>query len=155
MGRAGTHRLAWAGCPGAVQRNDVVLVQSAAGGVGLLALDIIEALGARPIAVVGQDDKRDFLTGQRGIAPSSVIVRHPKSFGAQIDAATAALGVDGLDCVLDAVSERRSDQRSSDCDPRAATSCTARLISCRMHHDRITSRSAGATCGARVLIRSP
>jgi len=88
---------------GAVERNDLVLVQSAAGGVGLLALDIVEALGARPIAVVGQDDKRDFLTGQRGIAPSSVIVRHPRSFGAQIDAATAALGADGLDCVLDAV----------------------------------------------------
>jgi len=88
---------------GAVNRNEVVLVQSAAGGVGLLALDIVEALGARPVAVVGQEDKRDFLAGQRGIAPSSVIVRHPKSFAAQIDAATAALGADGLDCVLDAV----------------------------------------------------
>jgi len=88
---------------GAVERNDVVLVQSAAGGVGLLALDIVEALGARPVAVVGQEGKRDFLTGQRGIAPSAVIVRNPKAFAAQIDAATAALGVDGLDCVLDAV----------------------------------------------------
>jgi synaptic vesicle membrane protein VAT-1 len=88
---------------GALKRNDVVLVQSAAGGVGLLALDIVGALGARAIAVVGQDDKRDFLTGQRGIAPHSVIVRHPRTFGAQIDAATAALGVDGLDCVFDAV----------------------------------------------------
>jgi alcohol dehydrogenase len=88
---------------GAVKRNDVVLVQSAAGGVGLLALDLLEALGARPIAVVGQGDKRDFLIAQRGMAPSSVIVRHPGTFGAQIDAATAALGADGLDCVLDAV----------------------------------------------------
>jgi len=44
---------------GDVQRDDVVLVQSAAGGVGLLALDIIHALGARPIAVVGQDGKRE------------------------------------------------------------------------------------------------
>ena len=88
---------------GAVKRNDVVLVQSAAGGVGLLALDIVEALGARPIAVVGQDAKRDFLTGQRDVSPSSIIVRHSRSFGAQIDAATAALGADGLDCVLDAV----------------------------------------------------
>jgi synaptic vesicle membrane protein VAT-1 len=88
---------------GAVERNDVVLVQSAAGGVGLLALDVVRALGARPIAVVGHDDKRDFLCRQRGIAPSSVIVRRARSFGAQIDAATAALGADGLDCVLDAV----------------------------------------------------
>jgi alcohol dehydrogenase len=88
---------------GAVERNDVVLVQSAAGGVGLLALDIVQALGARPIAVVGQEAKRDFLTGQRGLAPSSVIVRNPKTFTTQIDAAVAALGADGLDCVLDAV----------------------------------------------------
>jgi len=88
---------------GAVDCSDVVLVQSAAGGVGLLALDIVDALGARPIAVVGQDDKRDFLIEQRSIAPSSIIVRHPRSFGAQIDGATAALGGDGLDCVLDAV----------------------------------------------------
>jgi NADPH:quinone reductase-like Zn-dependent oxidoreductase len=88
---------------GAVERNDVVLVQSAAGGVGLLALDIVEALGARPIAVVGRDDKREFLVRERRIAPSCVVVRDPKAFGAQIDAATAALGADGLDCVLDAV----------------------------------------------------
>ena len=88
---------------GDVRRGDVVLVQSAAGGVGLLALDIVEALGAKPIAVVGRDDKRDFLVRQRGIAPRCVIVRHPRDFGAQIDAATAALGTDGLDCVLDAV----------------------------------------------------
>ena len=88
---------------GAVQRNDVVLVQSAAGGVGLLALQIIEALGAQPIAVVGQDDKREFLVRQRGIAQSAVIVRNRRSFSTQVDAATAALGIDGLDCVLDAV----------------------------------------------------
>jgi synaptic vesicle membrane protein VAT-1 len=88
---------------GAVGRNDVVLVQSAAGGVGLLALDILQALGATPVAVVGRDDKRQFLVEQRGIAHSSVIVRHARSFGAQLDAATDALGSNGLDCVLDAV----------------------------------------------------
>jgi alcohol dehydrogenase len=88
---------------GAVERGDVVLVQSAAGGVGLLALDILDALGARPIAVVGQPEKAEFLASQRGIAPASIVVRSPKAFGAQIDAATAALGADGLDCVLDAV----------------------------------------------------
>jgi synaptic vesicle membrane protein VAT-1 len=88
---------------GDVQRDEVVLVQSAAGGVGLLALDIVSALGARPIAVVGQADKREFLVEQRGLAASAVIVRDPGSFAAQIEAATSALGADGLDCVLDAV----------------------------------------------------
>jgi alcohol dehydrogenase len=88
---------------GNVQRNDVVLVQSAAGGVGLLALDILASVGARAVAVVGQDAKRDFLSGQRGMAPSSIVVRNRRAFGAQIDEATTALGADGLDCVLDAV----------------------------------------------------
>ena len=88
---------------GALRHDDVVLVQSAAGGVGLLALDLVQALGARPIAVVGQEDKRDFLIRQRGTAPSSIVVRDSRSFGAQIDAAAAALGADGFDCVLDAV----------------------------------------------------
>jgi NADPH:quinone reductase-like Zn-dependent oxidoreductase len=88
---------------GAVERGDVVLVQSAAGGVGLLALDIVEALGARPVAVVGRDDKREFLVRERGIEPSCIIVRERRTFGRQIDAAIDALGADGLDCVLDAV----------------------------------------------------
>lgn len=88
---------------GAVERDDVVLVQSAAGGVGLLALDIVAALGAVPIAVVGHDDKRDFLVNERGLAPGAVVVRRPRFFGAQVDAAVAALGAEGLDCVLDAV----------------------------------------------------
>lgn len=88
---------------GAVSRGATVLVQSAAGGVGLLALDIIESLGARPLAVVGRADKRDFLVEQRGLAPEAVIVRDPARFGAQIDGAVAFLGADGLDCVLDAV----------------------------------------------------
>lgn len=88
---------------GAVARDSTVLVQSAAGGVGLLALDIVEALGARPIAVVGRPDKRDFLVEQRGLAPGAVIVRDPARFGAQIDGAVVSLGADGLDCVLDAV----------------------------------------------------
>ncbi len=88
---------------GAVSRGATVLVQSAAGGVGLLALDIIESLGARPLAVVGRADKRDFLIEQRGLAPEAVIVRDPARFGAQLDTAIAALGADGLDCVLDAV----------------------------------------------------
>ena len=87
----------------AVNGNEVVLVQSAAGGVGLLALDILEALGARPIAVVGREDKRAFLVERRGLAPDAVIVRDASRFGTQLDVATGALGADGLDCVLDAV----------------------------------------------------
>ena len=88
---------------GNVQPGGTVLVQSAAGGVGLQALGMLKRLGARAIAVVGQESKRHFLVEQRGLAPSAVVVRDPRRFGAQLDAALAALGADGLDCVLDAV----------------------------------------------------
>jgi alcohol dehydrogenase len=88
---------------GQVQPGHVVLVQSAAGGVGLQALDMLARLGARAVAVVGQESKRRFLIEQRGLAPEAVVVRDARRFGAQLDATLAALNADGLDCVLDAV----------------------------------------------------
>ena len=51
---------------GAVQRGDVVLLQSAAGGVGLQALAILDAVGARTVAVVGRQSKRQWLIDHRG-----------------------------------------------------------------------------------------
>jgi len=88
---------------GNVQPGKVVLVQSAAGGVGLLALEILGALGARPVAVVGREEKRRFLVAERGLSPGAVVVRDPRRFGAQLDDALAAVGARGFDCVLDAV----------------------------------------------------
>ncbi len=88
---------------GALERDDVVLVQSAAGGVGLNALAIVAALGARAIAVVGQDAKRPWLVEYRGLAPEQVIVRDRRGFGAALDRALAAAGADGFDVVFDAV----------------------------------------------------
>jgi NADPH:quinone reductase-like Zn-dependent oxidoreductase len=80
-----------------------VLVHSAAGGVGLHALEIVRALGGRAIATVGSDRKRDFLVAERGLAAGAVVVRDRRRFGAQLDAALAAVGASGLDVVLDAV----------------------------------------------------
>jgi len=88
---------------GNVQPGKVVLVQSAAGGVGLLALEILGALGARPVAVVGREEKQRFLVTERGLSPGAVVVRDPRRFGAQLDDALAAVGARGFDCVLDAV----------------------------------------------------
>lgn len=88
---------------GGVQAGDVVLVQSAAGGVGLQALAILAALGARPLAVVGLESKRRYLV-EHGLLPgSAVVVRDRRRFGTQLDGALAALGAAGFDCVLDAV----------------------------------------------------
>jgi NADPH:quinone reductase-like Zn-dependent oxidoreductase len=88
---------------GAVEAGDVVLVQSAAGGVGLQALDIIDSLGGRAVAVVGHENKRRFLMEHRGLDPARIVLRDPRRFAAQLDAALAAMGADGFDCVLDAV----------------------------------------------------
>jgi alcohol dehydrogenase len=88
---------------GAVESGDLVLVQSAAGGVGLQALDMIEALGAKPLAVVGHEDKRRFLVEQRGLDAACIVVRDAARFGEQLDRALTALGAKGFDCVLDAV----------------------------------------------------
>jgi synaptic vesicle membrane protein VAT-1 len=88
---------------GGIERDDVVLVQSAAGGVGLNALAVIDALGARAIAAVGRPAKRDFLVEHRGLAPDQVIVRDRRAFGAQLDRALVSIGAKGLDLVFDAV----------------------------------------------------
>jgi len=49
---------------GNVKRDQQVLVQSAAGGVGLQAMKMCAALGARPIGTVGKRDKIQFLADQ-------------------------------------------------------------------------------------------
>lgn len=88
---------------GAVQSGHVVLVQSAAGGVGLSALAILSALGARVIAVVGREAKRDWLIEHRGLRAEQIIVRGKRTFGAELDRALAAAGATGFDVVFDAV----------------------------------------------------
>jgi NADPH:quinone reductase-like Zn-dependent oxidoreductase len=86
-----------------VDRRDVVLVHSAAGGVGLNALQILHALGARAIATVGDPAKGPFLRGRTGLDPRCIIVRDRARFGAQLDAALERAGASGLDVVFDAI----------------------------------------------------
>jgi len=88
---------------GGLAPGDALLVHSAAGGVGLNALRIADGTGAQVIATVGRPAKRDFLVERCGLAPDRVIVRNRRGFGAQLDGALAALGVEGFDLVLDAV----------------------------------------------------
>ncbi len=87
---------------GNARRDSVVLVQSAAGGVGLNALQALRGLGARPVGVVGSAAKRDWLARQVGIDPANIVIRD-RDFAPQLDRALAALGANGFDLVLDAV----------------------------------------------------
>jgi alcohol dehydrogenase len=88
---------------GAVQRGDVVLVQSAAGGVGLQALAILDRLGARAVAVVGSESKRAFLQSELGLEPARIVVRRRADYAAQLDSALGAVDARGFDVVFDAV----------------------------------------------------
>ncbi|MBS0375674.1 MAG: zinc-binding dehydrogenase [Proteobacteria bacterium] len=88
---------------GAARAGSVVLVQSAAGGVGLQALAILTRLGARPVAVVGTAAKRDFLLERHALAPACAIVRDGAGDAAALDAALGALAAPGFDLVFDAV----------------------------------------------------
>lgn len=87
------HRLAH------VQKGETVLVQSAAGGVGLLGLFILQQAGAKAVCVVGSEEKIKFLNKYAGIDPSAVILRRRGDFAERLSAAA----VNGIDVVLDAV----------------------------------------------------
>ena len=50
--------MGWA--PHTVEKDDVVLVWGAAGGLGSLALQIVSALGGKAVAVISNEDKRQF-----------------------------------------------------------------------------------------------
>ena len=86
-----------------VDRGEVVLVHSGAGGVGLNALQILRQRGARVIATVGHRAKQQFLVERAGLEPAAVIVRERARFGAQLDAALEAAGAPGLDVAFDAI----------------------------------------------------
>ena len=86
-----------------VVREECVLVQSAAGGVGLQALGILESVGARVIATVGSEDKARFLQARHGLPLDRIIVRDRADFPARLDRALKDTGADGLDVVFDAV----------------------------------------------------
>jgi alcohol dehydrogenase len=88
---------------GACKSGDAVLVHSAAGGVGLNALAILDALGARVVATVGSEAKIPFLMAQAGLRAEQIVVRDRRRFGAQLDEALRANGLEGFDLVLDAV----------------------------------------------------
>jgi len=88
-----------------VAAGDWVLVHSAAGGVGLQALSILESIGARVIGTVGSIAKREFLHErfERHARPPAVMVRRPRHIAAQLDAALEEAGAPGFDVVFDAV----------------------------------------------------
>ena len=88
---------------GNARHGSLVLVQSAAGGVGLNALAILNHLGARAVAVVGSEQKIAFLERDFGMPHSRVVLRRADGYAAALDAALRASDATGFDLVFDAV----------------------------------------------------
>jgi alcohol dehydrogenase len=91
---------------GSARPGQVVLLHSAAGGVGLLALAIMLKLGVQPIAIVGSESKAVFLHESLGLPLNRIIVRNPRTFPNQLDAALKNAQASGFDLILDSLAGR-------------------------------------------------
>lgn len=98
---------AWHGLShlGALRRGQTALIQSAAGGVGLIALDICEKIGAVPFATVGSPAKVELLKSRCGLSDTQIIVRNKKTFKEQLEMAIEQSGVqqEGFDVVMESL----------------------------------------------------
>ncbi len=74
-----------------IQPGETVLIQAAAGGVGLAALQIAKLAGARVFATAGTPDKREHL---RALGAELVMDSRTLEFADQVMAATGGRGVD-------------------------------------------------------------
>lgn len=88
---------------GAVQPGQLVLVHSAAGGVGLQAMRMLRHMGALPIGTVSSEAKREFLAG---LGFDEVIVRG-RDFATRLK---EQLGSRPLHAVLDGIGGRVQKQ---------------------------------------------
>ena len=88
---------------GDARAGSVVLVQSAAGGVGLNALAMLGKVGARAVAVVGSAAKVDFLATHQALPRERIVVRERATYATALDAALRSLDARGFDVVFDAV----------------------------------------------------
>lgn len=81
-----------------------ILIHSAAGGVGLAALQVAQHLGvtlADVYVTAGSDEKRAFLAERCGLAPANIFNSRDDSF---VDGVMAATGGRGVDVVLNSLS---------------------------------------------------
>ncbi|KAJ0280260.1 hypothetical protein Brms1b_013421 [Colletotrichum noveboracense] len=71
-----------------------VLIHSAAGGVGIAAVQIARWIGAKVYATVGSDEKADFVSREWGVPRESIFSSRDTSFVEGVKAATGARGVE-------------------------------------------------------------
>ncbi|OJZ89749.1 hypothetical protein ASPFODRAFT_183092 [Aspergillus luchuensis CBS 106.47] len=77
-----------------LQPGESVLVHSAAGGVGMAAIQYAKHLGAKIFATVGTETKKSFLVEKYGLNPTLIFSSRNSSFLPAIMEATSGQGVD-------------------------------------------------------------
>ncbi|PYH28781.1 type I polyketide synthase [Aspergillus neoniger CBS 115656] len=79
---------------GNLQKGQSVLIHSAAGGVGIAAINICQMLGATIYATVGNEEKAEYLVNTHGIPRALIFHSRNTSFLPDIMRATGGRGVD-------------------------------------------------------------
>lgn len=77
-----------------LQAGETVLIHSAAGGVGIAAIQIARLRGAEIFGTVGTEEKKSFLVQKLGLKPENIFSSRNLSFVSGILAATGNRGVD-------------------------------------------------------------
>ncbi|RAK85213.1 polyketide synthase [Aspergillus costaricaensis CBS 115574] len=77
-----------------LQPGESVLIHSAAGGVGMAAIQYAKHLGAKIFATVGNETKKSFLVEKYGLNPTHIFSSRDSSFLPAIMEATSGQGVD-------------------------------------------------------------
>ena len=77
-----------------LQADETILIHSAAGGVGIAAIQIAQAIGAEIYATVGTKEKKAYLVKEFGLDPVHIFNSRDTSFGPEILDATDGRGVD-------------------------------------------------------------
>jgi alcohol dehydrogenase len=86
-----------------MKQGEPVLVHSAAGGVGLHALDLIKKHGAIPVGIVGSEAKREFLLSRNILDDAQVIVRKRETFAVELDRSLRSMEKEGFALILDSL----------------------------------------------------
>ncbi|GFN14344.1 polyketide synthase [Aspergillus tubingensis] len=77
-----------------LQPGESVLIHSAAGGVGMAAIQYAKHLGAKIFATVGNETKKSYLVENNGLDPAHIFTSRNSSFLPAIIKATSGQGVD-------------------------------------------------------------
>ncbi|KAI9750407.1 MAG: Type I Iterative PKS, partial [Chaenotheca gracillima] len=85
-------------------KGEKILIHSAAGGVGQIAIMLSQSIGAEVFATVGNTEKKELLINQYGLLPDHIFYSRDSSFEQSIQAMTKNKGVD---VVLNSLPEDR------------------------------------------------